>query len=255
MLSYFTHGVNSSPPIMIIHGLYGSGRNWGVIAKRLSDKFYVVTIDLRNHGESPWFDSHNYHDMADDLVKVITSLNIRPNIIGHSMGGKAAMVLALKNPDLVERLLIADIAPVTYKHDQSKFIEAMQKIDLSKIERRSDAIMALSNYVEDKSLQNFFTQSLDLKTKTWKLNLDILSSEMHEILGFPQIDGKFSGHTLFFKGEKSEYIRAEHREIINSLFIKARFATLKDAGHWLHAEKPREFENAARLFFTLQDSF
>ena len=250
MLSYFTHGANTSPPIMIIHGLYGSGRNWGVIAKRLSDKFFVVTIDLRNHGESPWFDSHNYHDMADDLVEVITSLKIRPNIIGHSMGGKAAMVLALKNPDLVERLLIADIAPVTYKHDQSKFIEAMQKIDLSKVERRSDAIMALSNYVEDKSLQNFFTQSLDLKTKTWKLNLDILSSEMHEILSFPKIDGKFSGHTLFFRGEKSEYIRAEHREIINSLFIKARFATLKDAGHWLHAEKPREFENAARFFFT-----
>ena len=255
MLSYFTHGVNSSPPIMIIHGLYGSGRNWGVIAKRLSDKFYVVTIDLRNHGESPWFDSHNYHDMADDLVEVITSLKIRPNIIGHSMGGKAAMVLALKNPDLVERLLIADIAPVTYKHDQSKFIEAMQKIDLSKVERRSDAIMALSNYVEDKSLQNFFTQSLDLKTKSWKLNLDILSSEMHTILGFPKIDGQFSGHTLFFRGEKSDYIRAEHREIINSLFLKARFATLKDAGHWLHAEKPREFENAARLFFTEQNSF
>ena len=250
MLSFFTHGANSSPPIMIIHGLYGSGRNWGVIAKRLSDKFYVVTIDLRNHGESPWFDSHNYHDMANDLVEVITSLKIRPNIIGHSMGGKAAMVLALKNPDLVERLLIADIAPVTYKHDQSKFIEAMQKIDLSKVERRSDAIMALSNYVEDKSLQNFFTQSLDLKTKTWKLNLDILSSEMHEILGFPKIDRKFYGHTLFFRGENSEYIRAEHREIINSLFIKARFATLKDAGHWLHAEKPREFENAARFFFT-----
>ena len=250
MLNYFTHGAESSPPIMIIHGLYGSGRNWGVIAKRLSDKFFVITIDLRNHGESPWFSSHNYHDMADDLVEVVTSLNIKPNIIGHSMGGKAAMVLALKNPDLVERLLIADIAPVTYEHDQSKFIEAMQKIDLSKVERRSDAIMALSKYVEDKSLQNFFTQSLDLKTKSWKLNLDILSSEMHEILGFPKIDGKFSGHTLFFRGEKSEYIRAEHREIINSLFIKARFATLKDAGHWLHAEKPREFENVSRLFFT-----
>ena len=249
MLNYFTHGAESSPPIMIIHGLYGSGRNWGVIAKRLSDKFYVITIDLRNHGESPWFDSHKYHDMADDLVEVITSFNIKPNIIGHSMGGKAAMVLALKNPDLVEKLLIADIAPVTYEHDQSKFIEVMQKIDLSKVERRSDAIMALSNYVKDKSLQNFFTQSLDLKTKSWKLNLDTLNSEMHEILGFPEIDAKFSGYTLFFRGEKSEYIRPEHREIINSLFTKARFATLKDAGHWLHAEKPREFENAARFFF------
>ena len=250
MLKYLTYGDENSSPLMIIHGLYGSGRNWGVIAKRLSDKFYVIAVDLRNHGDSPWFDSHNYHDMAEDLVEVITYLKIRPDIIGHSMGGKAAMVLALKNPNLVNRLLIADIAPVKYEHDQSKFIEAMQKVDLSKVEKRSDAIMALSNFVEDKSLQSFFTQSLDLKTKSWKLNLDILSSEMHEILSFPKIDEKFSGQTLFFRGEKSEYILAEHREIINSLFTKARFATLKDAGHWLHAEKPREFENAARLFFT-----
>ena len=235
---------------MIIHGLYGSGRNWGVIAKRLSDKFHVIAVDLRNHGESPWFDSHNYHDMAQDLVEVINYLNIRPDIIGHSMGGKAAMVLALKNPNFVNRLLIADIAPVKYEHDQSKFIEAMQKVDLSKVEKRSEAIAALSNFVEDKSLQSFFTQSLDLKTKSWKLNLDILSSQMHEILSFPKIDEKFSGQTLFFRGEKSKYIRAEHREVINSLFTKARFATLKDAGHWLHAEKPREFENVARLFFT-----
>ena len=250
MLNYLSHGAENSPPLMIIHGLYGSGKNWGVIAKRLSDKFHVIAVDLRNHGESPWFDSHNYHDMAEDLVEVITYLNIRPDIIGHSMGGKAAMVLALKNPNFVNRLLIADIAPVKYEHDQSKFIEAMQKVDLSKVEKRSEAIAALSNFVEDKSLQSFFTQSLDLKTKSWKLNLDILSLQMHEILSFPKIDEKFSGHTLFFKGENSEYIRAEHREIINSFFTKARFATLKDAGHWLHAEKPREFENAARLFFT-----
>ena len=255
MLNYLTHGAENSPPLMIIHGLYGSGKNWGVIAKRLSDKFHVIAVDLRNHGESPWFDSHNYHDMAEDLAEVITYLKIRPDIIGHSMGGKAAMLLALKNPNLVNRLLIADIAPVKYEHDQSKFIEAMQKVDLSKVEKRSEAIAALSNFVEDKSLQSFFTQSLDLKTKSWKLNLDILSSEMHEILSFPKIDEKFSGQTLFFRGEKSEYIRAEHREIINSLFTKARFATLKDAGHWLHAEKPREFENAARLFFAKQNSF
>ena len=255
MLNYLTHGAESSPPLMIIHGLYGSGRNWGVIAKRLSNQFYVISVDLRNHGDSPWFASHDYHSMANDIVEVINSLDIRPNIIGHSMGGKAAMVLALKNPDLVNRLLIADIAPVKYEHDQSQFIEAMRKIDLSKVEKRSDATEALSKFVENKSLQNFFTQSLDLKNKRWKLNLDILSSEMHKILDFPKIDEKFSGHTLFFKGEKSEYIRAAHRDIISSLFIKARFVTLKDAGHWLHAEKPRDFENAARFFFTEHENF
>ena len=250
MLNYMTFGDENSPPLMIIHGLYGSGKNWGVIAKRLSDKFHVIAVDLRNHGESPWFDSHNYHDMAEDLVEVIHYLNIRPDIIGHSMGGKAAMVLALKNPNFVNRLLIADIAPVKYEHDQSKFIEAMQKVDLSKVEKRSEAIAALSNFVEDKSLQSFFTQSLDIKAKRWKLNLKVLRSEMSEILSFPKIESEFSGHSLFLKGEKSDYIKSEHRKLIKSLFTKARFATFKEAGHWLHAEKPREFESAARLFFS-----
>ena len=250
MLNYMTFGDEKSPPVMIVHGLYGSGRNWGVIAKRLSDQFFVITIDLRNHGDSPWLDTHNYHVMADDLVEVINSLNIKPNIIGHSMGGKAAMVLALKHPNLVRNLIIADIAPVKYEHDQSQFIEAMQKVDLSKVEKRSDAALALSKFVEDKSLQNFFTQSLDITAKRWKLNLKVLRSEMSEILSFPKIESEFSGHSLFLKGEKSDYIKPEHRKLIKSLFTKARFATFKEAGHWLHAEKPREFESAARLFFS-----
>ena len=250
MLNYMTFGDEKSPPVMIVHGLYGSGRNWGVIAKRLSDQFFVITVDLRNHGDSPWLDTHNYHVMADDLVEVINSLNIKPNIIGHSMGGKAAMVLALKRPNLVRNLIIADIAPVKYEHDQSQFIEAMQKVDLSKVEKRSDATLALSKFVENKSLQNFFTQSLDIKAKRWKLNLKVLRSEMSEILSFPKIESEFSGHSLFLKGEKSDYIKSEHRKLIKSLFTKARFATFKEAGHWLHAEKPREFESAARLFFS-----
>ena len=250
MLNYMTFGDEKSPPVMIVHGLYGSGRNWGVIAKRLSDQFFVITVDLRNHGDSPWLDTHNYHVMADDLVEVINSLNIKPNIIGHSMGGKAAMVLALKRPNLVRNLIIADIAPVKYEHDQSQFIEAMQKVDLSKVEKRSDATLALSKFLEDKSLQNFFTQSLDIKAKRWKLNLKVLRSEMAEILSFPKIESEFSGHSLFLKGEKSDYIKSEHRKLIKSLFTKARFATFKEAGHWLHAEKPREFESAARLFFS-----
>ena len=250
MLNYMTFGDEKSPPVMIVHGLYGSGKNWGVIAKRLSDQFFVITVDLRNHGDSPWLDTHNYHVMAYDLVEVINSLNIKPNVIGHSMGGKAAMVLALKRPNLVRNLIIADIAPVKYEHDQSQFIEAMQKVDLSKVEKRSDATLALSKFVEDKSLQNFFTQSLDIKAKRWKLNLKVLRSEMSEILSFPKIESEFSGHSLFLKGEKSDYIKSEHRKLIKSLFTKARFATFKEAGHWLHAEKPREFESAARLFFS-----
>ena len=248
MLNYLTHGAENSPPLMIIHGLYGSGRNWGVIAKRLSDKFYVIAVDLRNHGDSPWFDSHNYHDMAEDLVEVINYLNIRPDIIGHSMGGKAAMVLALKNPNLVNRLLIADIAPVKYDHDQSKFIEAMQKVDLSRVEKRSEAIMALSKFVEDKSLQSFFTQSLDLKTKSWKLNLDVLEREMDNIVSFPNLSGNYEKESLFLSGALSDYLTISHRPKIRKLFSNAKFAKITNAGHWLHAEKPREFETAVRSF-------
>ena len=192
----------------------------GVIAKRLSDQFFVITVDLRNHGDSPWLDTHNYHVMADDLVEVINSLNIKPNIIGHSMGGKAAMVLALKRPNLVRNLIIADIAPVKYEHDQSQFIEAMQKVDLSKVEKRSDATLALSKFVEDKSLQNFFTQSLDIKAKRWKLNLKVLRSEMSEILSFPKIESEFSGHSLFLKGEKSDYIKRSIENLLSLYLLK-----------------------------------
>ena len=220
MLNYMTFGDEKSPPVMIVHGLYGSGRNWGVIAKRLSDQFFVITVDLRNHGDSPWLDTHNYHVMADDLVEVINSLNIKPNIIGHSMGGKAAMVLALKRPNLVRNLIIADIAPVKYEHDQSQFIEAMQKVDLSKVEKRSDATLALSKFVEDKSLQNFFTQSLDIKAKRWKLNLKVLRSEMSEILSFPKIESEFSGHALFLKGEKATILNRSIENLLSLYLLK-----------------------------------
>jgi esterase len=238
-------------PLLIVHGLYGSGRNWGVIAKRLADRGPVMSVDMRNHGDSFWADTHSYGDMAQDLAEVIAAQGEPMDVVGHSMGGKAAMTLALTRPDLVNRLIVADIAPVPYGHSQMQFIEAMRAVDLSQVDKRSDAMAQLAQHVDDPTLQSFFTQSLDLKDKRWKLNLDVLASEMPNVLGFPDLSGSFEQPTLFLSGALSDYVKPEYRPRIRDLFPKARFARIPGAGHWLHAEKPREFEASVRAFLDL----
>lgn len=242
MLNILTHGDKSNPTLLIAHGLYGSGRNWGVIAKRLADQFFVVCPDMRNHGSSPWYKTQSYDNMAEDLAELLDGPT---HVVGHSMGGKAAMVLALKHPELIDRLVIADIAPVTYSHSQIQHIDAMRAVDLSAVEKRSDAGAAL-----DPEVRDFLLQSLDIKEKKWKLNLDVLEAEMPGIIGFPDVSGQFEGPTLFLSGADSDYVQASHRPEIKRLFPSARFAKLPDAGHWLHAQKPREFEATLRVFLT-----
>ena len=248
MLSYSEFGVSDAPAILIVHGLYGSGRNWGVIAKRLSDSARVVTVDLRNHGTSPRTDSHSYPEMADDLAEVIARIGAPCHVIGHSMGGKAAMALALMQPRLVSRLVVADIAPVAYTHSQLPYIHAMRAVDLSAVSRRSDAEAQLAAQGVEPALCSFFTQSLDIREKRWLLNLDTLEAEMPKIMGFPDLDGQFDNPTLFLSGANSDYVLPEYRSGIKALFPNAHFAKLKDAGHWLHAEQPRAFEAAIRSF-------
>ena len=230
-----------------MHGLYGSGRNWGVIAKRLSDTRQVITVDMRNHGLSPRAASQSYPDMAADLAEVIAQQGAPMDVCGHSMGGKAAMVLALTRPQLLRRLIVADIAPVAYTHTQAMFIDAMRAVDLANLTRRSDANEQLAAAGVEPALQSFFTQSLDVPNKRWRLNLDVLEAEMPHIIGWPEhVTGTFDGPTLFLSGGASDYVRAEHRATIKTYFPAARFAKLPGAGHWLHAEKPREFEATLR---------
>ena len=250
MLNTLSYGNSTQlPDLLIVHGLYGSARNWSVINKRMSDSRRVIAVDQRNHGDSPWFDTHSYQDMAQDLAQVVEHNSAPMDIMGHSMGGKAAMVLALTRPDLVNRLLVADIAPVAYGHDQSQYIQAMQSIDLTHMEKRSEVAQALSDQVTDPALQSFFTQSLDLVNKRWKLNLDVLLREMHHVLGFPDITGAFDKPTLFLSGANSQYVLPDHRPKIKQLFPNAVFAKIPKAGHWLHAEQPRAFEQTLRVFF------
>lgn len=255
MLNTLTHGTDTSrPPLMIVHGLFGSARNWNVIAKRMSETRKVIAPDMRNHGSSFWADSHSYEDMAADLSEVIAAHGDVVDIVGHSMGGKAAMVLALSEPAKVARLLVADIAPVQYSHSQQQFIDAMRAVDLSQIERRADAVAQLARHIEDKTLQSFFTQSLNVKEKRWLYNLDALERDMPKILGFPEITGTYDGLTLFLSGATSDYVLPEHRAKIKSLFSNAKFAKIQNAGHWLHAEQPRAFESSLRAFLDYPSS-
>ncbi|MCI5095899.1 MAG: alpha/beta fold hydrolase [Rhodobacteraceae bacterium] len=249
MLNQILHGTPTDrPPLLIAHGLYGSARNWGVIAKRLSDERQVIAVDMRNHGSSPWSSDHRYRDLAADLAEVIAAFGGKMDVLGHSMGGKAAMTLALNYPEQVNRLIVADIAPVAYTHTQLPFIQAMRAVDLDSLERRSDAEAQLAAAGVDPALQSFFTQSLDLPNKRWRLNLDALADQMPEIMSFPQIEGQWDGPALFLAGAASDYVLPEHRDQIRALFPQAKFARIPGAGHWLHAEKPREFEAAARAY-------
>ena len=237
-------------PLLIAHGLFGSARNWGVIARRLADRRDVLAVDMRNHGESAWSDRHDYDGMAADLAEVIAAHGGRADVLGHSMGGKAAMVLALTRAGLVNRLVVADIAPVAYRHDQTSHIAAMRALDLTALGSRGEADRRMAAAVPDAGLRAFLLQSLDLRAEPprWRLNLDVLEAEMPGIVGWPDIGGHFDGPVLFLSGALSAYVGPESREAIRRLFPAARFARIPGAGHWLHAEKPREFEAAVRVF-------
>ena len=254
MLNLIHHPATDSanqPPLVIAHGLFGSGRNWGVIARRLADSRDVFAVDMRNHGDSPRATSHSYPDLAADLAEVIRHIGAPADLLGHSMGGKAAMQLALTQPDLIRRLVVADIAPIAYTHDQTRHIDAMRALDLGRLSTRAEADQRLSALIEEPGLRAFFLQSLDLKAEggpRWRLNLDVLEAEMPNIVGWPGTVGHFDHPTLFLTGANSHYVKPEHRDTIRALFPAARFARIPDAGHWLHAEKPREFEETVRVF-------
>lgn len=245
MLNTLTYGdATDTPPLLIVHGLFGSAKNWGAISKRMAKDRQVLAVDLRNHGDSAHTDTHSYPDLAGDLAEVIAAHGGRADVLGHSMGGKAAMVLALTQPERVARLLVADIAPVTYDRTQAGFIDAMERVDLSAVTKRSDADKALAADVPDLPTRAFLTQSLDLRAEggpRWRLNLGTLRRDMPLIMGFPNMGGEYSGPTLFLRGGASDYVRPAHQPGIDRLFPRAEMDEIPGAGHWLHAEAPGPF--------------
>ena len=252
MLHRLRHGPDTAdrPPVVIAHGLFGSARNWGGIARSLAEDRAVIAVDLRNHGQSPWDDRHDYAALAGDLAEVLAAEGPPVDVIGHSMGGKAAMVLALQQPDLVRRLAVIDIAPVAYTHTQQGHIDAMRGLDLAGLTGRAEADRRLAATVPDAGIRGFLLQSLDLRADPprWRLNLDALEANMAAILGWPDPDGRFEGPALFLAGGASDYVRPEHRPAIRAAFPRARIARIPCAGHWLHAEAPEPTAATLRSF-------
>lgn len=242
MLSHTISGDNAGLPVLLVHGLFGQGRNLGALARRLAATRRVVTLDMRNHGDSFHDPDHGYPALAEDLAQLIADLGGRADVAGHSMGGKAAMALALTRPDMVRKLAIMDIAPVAYGHSQTHLIDAMTALDLTEIDRRSRADAALAPAIEDPGTRAFLLQSLDLKSAppAWRLNLPVLRDQMDRLVGWTDGMPKqtFDGPVLEMAGERSDYVTEAGQAALRDHFPQARVVRVKDAGHWLHADAP-----------------
>jgi pimeloyl-ACP methyl ester carboxylesterase len=242
-------------PVVILHGLLGAARNWTTIAKQLADTHRVFALDLLNHARSPWADSMSFEEMAGDVAAFIERHALsRPAVIGHSLGGKVAMRLALTRAGLVERLVVVDVAPIAYAHTLGSFVEAMQEVDLASVRQRADAERQLERTIPDAAIRGFLLQNL-VKSDTgyaWRVHLEAIAANMPELLGFaPPPDGAiYGGPTLFVAGGNSRYLKPEHWPLIERLFPEAELAVIAGAGHWVHAERPAEFLDRVRVFLS-----
>jgi pimeloyl-ACP methyl ester carboxylesterase len=237
-------------PVAILHGLFGWGRNWATIAQRLAVRHRVIALDLRNHGNSPWADTMSYAEMAEDIRDTLD----RPaTLIGHSMGGKAAMVAALAGgpgEHWVERLIVVDIAPVDYPEPTAE-LEAMRHLDLAAITRRSEADHQMAADIPDPAERAFLLQNLVFGDGLphWRLNLAGIGESMPDILGFPDLPGAtYRGPALFIAGAESGYLRPKHESAIRKRFPAAEFVRIPNATHWVHAEQPEAFLAAVERF-------
>lgn len=242
--------MGEGPPVLLLHGLFGGARNWGTIQRRLAARHRVLAMDLRNHGDSPRAEGMAPGRMAADVAETLQARGVgRADVIGHSLGGKVAMALALRHPDRVRRLVVADIAPVRYPPRLRGYVAALRALPLRAGMTRREADAALAEAVPEPQIRAFLLQSLDLAADPprWRLGLPEIHAAMPEIEDFAE-SGCFEGPVLVLAGGRSDHVRPEHREAFLRLFPAARFATLEEAGHWLHAERPDEFLGRVEAF-------
>ncbi|MRX50509.1 alpha/beta fold hydrolase [Paracoccus sp. S-4012] len=244
----------ADPPVILAHGLFGAARNLGGLARRLEGR-RRVQVDMRNHGDSPWSDDHSYPALADDLARVIEAEGGVADVVGHSMGGKAAMALSLMHPEKVRRLVVLDIAPVAYNHSQADIAAAAQSVDLAAVERRSDADRLLAAAgVEDPGTRAFLLQSLEVRPDArarWRMNLDVLEGAMDGLTGWPEealTPGAFDGPVLALHGANSSYVSDKGRAGFGRWFPQAELRRVEGCGHWLHAERPEAVGDAVAGF-------
>lgn len=240
--------------ILLLHGLFGSGDNLNTLAKSLADRFRVVLVDLRNHGRSPHAPTMSLAEMAADVAQLQDQLGIESSVVlGHSLGGKVAMQLALNDASRVQKLIVADIAPVTYSPHHQNVFAALESVELATLQSRQQADAQMAQQLSDPSLRQFLLKALyQFKQQNqtqyrWRFNLPVLHQCYAEILAAPT-GTPFSGPTLFIKGEQSDYILAEHDVVMRALFPAFQFQMIAGAGHWLHGEKPVEFNRLVEQF-------
>ena len=236
----------SGPPLVVLHGLFGSSGNWRGIARAVGETHTVHCVDLRNHGGSPWADSMAYAEMADDVLQLLDRLGLkRAAVMGHSMGGKTAMALALRHPRRISRLIVVDIAPVSYADTLTPFAQAMRSADVISAASRAEVQRRLQQQVPDREVVPFLMQNLVTLNDhfDWRLNLLGISAAMTGLCTFPSdlLGRCFDGPTTVIAGAQSDYVADRAGAMFAPMFVDVEIDVIEDAGHWVHADQPAAF--------------
>ena len=253
-LNHKTYG-NTGPHLVILHGLFGNLDNWQTLARRWATDYTVVLVDLRNHGRSPHAEEMTYPLMAQDIAELLETLAIdRCHLLGHSVGGKAAMQAALSYPTLVEKLIVVDMAPRQYGRGHDDVFAALRALDPATISDRSEADAAMQPHMADAGVRQFLLKNLTRRDDAgfrWRMNLEVLDRDYEQLIAPIGTVGQiYPGPVLFVRGGKSDYVRDEDWPGVLEHFPQARLATVAGAGHWVHAERPGELEGLVRAFLS-----
>ncbi|GHE19507.1 alpha/beta fold hydrolase [Halomonas urumqiensis] len=242
-------------PLVVIHGLFGSADNWRSHVKSWQQRYRVIAVDLRNHGSSPHVEGMGYADMAEDVIRLLDSLDIpRAHLLGHSMGGKVVISLANLAPERVASLIVADIAPVAYGHGHDAVFAALHRVKEGRPANRREADALLAEHVDEKPTRLFLATNLvrgEQGNLELRVGLDEIQADYDSIMGLPAGDGPFQGPTLVLRGEHSHYVSDERMPDVRQALPEAELVTLQ-AGHWLHAEQPEAFRQAVDDFLARQ---
>lgn len=252
ILNYVEFGSGKSSKknsILFAHGLFGSKKNWLNTAKLVSEKLdrHVIVVDLRNHGSSFWSNIHDYTSLAGDLIKLTDHLGSNFDLIGHSMGGKAVMSACLVSPQKFDKVVVIDIAPVSYPNKEFvSYISGMKRLDLTKISSRNQADCLLATTVPDQNIRNFLLQNIVCKENgnyEWVVNLDSLENNIEQIGTFPLYEAQYLGAIMFIKGQKSPYLTKNTFIEVKKYFPSSIIEEIENAGHWPHIDQPKSFQD------------
>lgn len=248
----FAKHTSTQSVLIIIHGLFGNSDNWQTLAKRYAKDFSVFSVDLRNHGQSAHFDSMTYTEMAADVYAFATNLGItKAHVMGHSMGGKVAMQLANDFPHFIDKLIVCDISAKAYAPHFQNYIAAMQSINFASVTSRKDVDEALKPAVPKLGVRQFLLKNIERTSEgqlRWQINLDAIERNYSHLINKIDLTNLVKMKSLFIRGERSNYISVEDIEWLKQHFERASFSTIKNAGHWLHAEQPDAFYESSMKF-------